>query len=148
MAVEQLVYACAIAVVGLFTGGSLFISLVDVPARAALEPKVGREHFRQMYPRATAMQAPAAAGGSVLGWALYLVSGSIPGLVTGAALGTVVVYTLAALMPINRRLMDSGIDLAPQEISELLSAWSKKHAARTLLGGAAYLALLSALVAP
>jgi hypothetical protein len=140
---EQFVYLCALAVAGLFTGGSLFISLVDVPARAALEPKVGRQHFREMYPRATALQAPLAAGGSVLGWALYLVGGGLGGLAAGALLGAVVVYTLVAIMPTNRQLMDSRVELQGDDISGLLAVWARRHAVRTLLGGAAYLALLA-----
>lgn len=142
MTPDQLVSIVAVAVAGLFTGGSLFISLVDVPARAALEPSIGREHFRQMYPRATVLQAPLAAGGAIAGWALYLVGGAAGALVCGLALSTVVVYTLVAIMPVNRRLMDSRVELSAVEVTSLLSQWSKKHAVRTVLGTTAYLGLL------
>ena len=144
MAAEQLIYTCALAIAGLFTGGSLFISLVDVPARAALDPLAGREHFRQMYPRATALQAPLAAGGSITALALWLLTGSPNGLLAGLALGAVVVYTLVVLMPVNRLLMDSSSELQAADIVGLLDSWSKKHAVRTVLGGIAYLVLLVA----
>jgi len=142
MSPEQLVYSAAVAVVGLFTGGSLFIGVVDVPARAALEPAIGREHFRQMYPRATVLQAPLAAGGSILGWTLYLLAASTGGLIVGLSLATVVVYTLGAIMPVNRRLMDSRVELSDGEVSELLATWAGRHRIRTLLGATAYAGLL------
>ncbi len=142
MTPEQLIHPIATAIAGSFAGGSLFLSFVDVPARAALDASVGREHFRQMYPRATALQAPAAATGSILGWAMYLLSGSPQGLVTGIALGAVVFYTLIAIMPLNRRLIDSRVELGAEEVAALLSRWGRRHLVRTLLGITAFLALL------
>jgi hypothetical protein len=39
--------------------------------------------------------------------------------------------------------MDSRVELQGDDISGLLAVWARRHAVRTLLGGAAYLALLA-----
>ena len=142
MTPERLIHDAAVLVAGLFAGGSLFISLVDVPSRMSLGPALAHKHFREMYPRATNLQAPLAAGGSVLAVALWLVRGEIGAAIAAVSLGSVVVFTLAAIMPTNRRLMDSTIELSDDEVLALLDRWKVRHGVRTLLGIIAVTALL------
>jgi hypothetical protein len=139
MTVEQIVQLAAVLSAGAFTGGSLFISLVDHAARASLEPSIGRAHFRAMYPRATGLQAPLAASGGVFGIAAWLLGGGTVWLLEGALIGAVVPYTLVAMLPTNRLLMSESVALDDEHVRELMVLWARRHAVRTALGASAFL---------
>jgi len=145
MSAFELVQTAALLSAGAFTGGSLFISLVDHPARVALGPALGRQHFREMYPRATALQAPLAASGAVFGLCAWLLGGGSSWLLEGLCIGAVVPYTLGFMIPLNRRLM-SPVSLTEEQTREQLAAWARRHAVRTVLGAGAFVTAAHAAV--
>jgi hypothetical protein len=125
----------------LFTGGALYVSLVEHPARLACGPPMAVAQFRTSYPRAARLQGGLAAAGCLAGLGAWL--GGAPGGWLGAALllGAVVPYTLTVVRPTSRRLLDR--ELAPDgpEARRLLRRWGALHAVRTLLGLAAVAAM-------
>lgn len=135
----MLVEVGALLCAGAFAGGSLFISLVDHPVRAALGPEVARLHFREMYPRATVLQAPLAAAGSILALCAWLLGAGSAWLLEGLIIGTVVPYTLVFMIPLNRKLM-STVVMDDEQARCALAAWARGHAVRTVLGLCGFLA--------
>lgn len=63
-------------------------------------------------------------------------------LIGGIAIGAVIPFTFAVLMPINRRLLDKSTALSAVEARDLLDKWSSLHNVRTLLAVVAVVALL------
>jgi hypothetical protein len=74
---------------------------------------------------------------SVLAWMLGASAGW---LVWGLLLGAVVPFTLLAVRPTNRRLLDSGLDPESREAGDLLLRWGRLHVVRTLVGVAVFVA--------
>ena len=101
--------------------------------------------FRMSYPRGAALQAPLAVIGCLAGAGAWLAGRSPGWLTAGAALGLVVPYTLVAIMPVNRRLLDRSLAPDIPETRHLLGRWGHLHLPRTIAGIAAFLAMLSLL---
>lgn len=121
----------------LFAGGALYASLVEHPARMACGPPMAVAEFRTSYPRAARLQGGLAVVGSLAGLGAWL--GGAPAGWLGAAvlLGAVLPYTLVAVRPIDRRLLDRALAPDAPEARRLLRRWGVLHAVRTLLGFAA-----------
>ena len=123
----------ATAAAGLFAGAALYVSLVEHPARVGCGPPMAVAQFRLSYPRGAALQAPVAVVGGLAGVGAWL-AGAPPGwLGAGVLLGLVVPYTLVAIMPTNRRLLDRALEPDTPEAERLLRRWGFMHLARTAL---------------
>jgi hypothetical protein len=68
--------------------------------------------------------------------------------VGGLLLGALVPFTLAILVPVNRRLLDGRLDLASREAGELLSRWGRLHAVRTVVGVAVFVSFVALALRP
>ena len=53
--------------------------------------------------------------------------------VGGLLIGSVIPYTLFAIMPVNRKLLDAQIDREAESTKDLLVKWGKLHAVRTIV---------------
>jgi uncharacterized membrane protein len=94
----------------LFTGGALYISLVEQPARMSLEARAAAEQFRVSYRRAAPWQVATAVVCAITG-VLASVRGAPWSWAAGGLLvGLVVPFTLLVILPTNRRLL--GVDVA------------------------------------
>ena len=128
---------------GLFAGAAIYISAVEHPARLACGPELAVREFAPSYHRATLMQAPLAlvgcAAGIVAGWqrsdlVLFLAA---------TLLGAVVPFTLAIMLPTNKRLLNPALDARSPAALELLVRWGRLHAVRSVLGGASFVIFLA-----
>jgi hypothetical protein len=121
----------------LFTGGALYVSLVEHPARLATGPPMAVAQFRASYPLGAKLQGGLAALGTLAAIGAWVGSARIAWLVAGVLLGLVVPYTLVVILPTNKRLLDRTLSPDAPEARLLLRRWGGLHAVRTLLGLAA-----------
>ena len=127
------VLACA-----LFAGAAI-ISFVEHPARMECGVEVAAMEFAPSYRRATVMQATCAAVGLVSSIAAQLAGASFCWLIAGVLLGSVIPFTLIAILPTNKRLLSPTLDRRSAEAERLLTRWARLHAVRSLLSGLALL---------
>ena len=125
----------------LFAGGALYVSLVEHPARLATGPPMAVAQFRTSYPRAAWLQGGLAVLGALAGIGAWLAGARIGWLAAGVLLGLVVPYTLLAILPTNKRLLDRTLSPDAPEARQLLRRWTALHAVRTLVGLAAAAAM-------
>jgi hypothetical protein len=97
--------AVALLSAGLFTGGALYVSLVEHPARMALELGTAVQQFRSSYRRAAPWQAAMAILCAVCGVVASLAGASRAWGIGGLMVGVAVPFTLIVIMPINKRLL-------------------------------------------
>jgi anthrone oxygenase-like protein len=135
------VLACA-----LFTGASIYVNLVEHPARMQCGVEVAATEFRPSYRRGTLMQATLAALGLVASLTAWLAGETFWWLVAGVLLGAVIPFTLIVILPTNKRLLDPQLDGSSIEAERLLSRWNVLHAVRSVLGALALLLFLALLI--
>jgi hypothetical protein len=95
----------ALTTAAVFAGAALYINVVEQPARLGLDHRSLLIEWKPAYKRGTAMQAPLAIAGFVLGMASWWQSGHI-----AWALGALLMLanwpvTFFGIMPTNNRLM-------------------------------------------
>ena len=134
----------ALATAALFAGAALYINVAEQPARLGLNDAALLQEWKPAYKRGTAMQAPLAALGCLLGIAAWWQTGHL-----GWALGAVLMvanwpFTMIAILPTNNRLLQIDPAEAGPQSRAMIERWGFHHAVRTALGLAAALAFLSA----
>jgi len=127
---------------GLFAGASIYINLVEHPARLSCGTVLAVTEFAPSYKRATVMQATLALFGLAAGVGAWAVARDRWVLAAGLALGAVVPFTLLVILPTNRRLLEPTLDRASAEAGALLRRWGRLHAVRSVLSAAAFLLFL------
>lgn len=128
----------AILAAGLFAGASLYINLVEHPARVECGTEIAVKEFAPSYRRATVMQAGLAALGLLSAVAAWLSLGHEALLIGGALLGAVIPFTFVAILPTNKRLLDPAATRDLETAAGLLSRWQRLHAVRTVLSLGAF----------
>jgi hypothetical protein len=88
------------------------------------------------------MQATCAAVGLLTSLAVWLAGASFWWLVGGIVLGSVIPFTLIAILPTNKLLLNPTLDKRSVEAERLLTRWGTLHAVRTVLSGVAMLLFL------
>ncbi len=129
----------------LFAGAALYINLVEHPARMSCATNIAATVWAPSYKRATVMQVSLAILSFLTGIAAWLFGGGIMWLVGAVLIGSVVPFTLIAIMPTNHQLLAPGRDLASPETQVLLEKWGRLHAVRSalsLLASVVYVLLL------
>ncbi len=129
-----------------FAGATIYINIVEHPARMGCDTKIAATVWAPSYKRATVMQASLAIVGLVSGIAAWLLGGGAIWLVGAILLGLVVPFTFIAIMPTNNRILSPGRDLGSSETRALLERWGWLHAVRSLLSLAASVVFIWALV--
>jgi uncharacterized membrane protein len=129
----------------LFTGGALYVSLVEHPARMRLPPAAAVEQFRVSYRRAAPWQAATAILSAVCGVLASMAGGSWTWSMGGLLVGAAVPFTLIVIMPANKRLLDEETT-DDGERRRLLTRWSRLHWVRSVCGTAGLLVLIAAAV--
>ena len=107
----------------LFTGASVYINLVEHPARMECGVEMAATEFAPSYRRATIMQASSAASGLLSSIAAWLAGATFWWPVAGALLGSVIPFTLFVILPTNKRLLSSELDRRSAEAERLLARW-------------------------
>ncbi len=137
----------ALITAAVFAGAALYNSAVEQPARLGLDDRALLTEWKPAYKRGTAMQAPLAVAGFVLGLLAWWQTGH-----GGWLLGALLMIanwpvTFFAIMPTNNKLMVMEPSTAGPESRAMIETWGSLHALRTALGFAACLAFLWASLA-
>ncbi len=130
---------------GLFSGASIYINLVEHPARMRCGAAVAVAQWAPSYKRATAMQASLAALGFLSATGAWLWGAGTGWLIGAILLGLVIPFTLIVILPTNRKLLSANLDKESQEASRLLDRWNRLHAVRSVLSLSSFLVCLSSL---
>jgi hypothetical protein len=132
----------ALVVAAIFTGAALYVNVVEQPARLLLDDRALLAEWKPAYRRGTAMQAPLAMLGCLLGLIAWW-QASHPGfLIGGIAMLAPWPWTLVAIMPTNKALLATAPDAAGPKSRALILRWGALHGVRTALGALATIAYL------
>jgi hypothetical protein len=83
----------------LFTGAAVYITFIEHPARMQCGVEIAATEFAPSYRRATVMQATCAALGLLASVGAWLAGATFSWLVGGVLLGSVIPFTLIAILP-------------------------------------------------
>jgi hypothetical protein len=134
----MLLLLLASACAGLFSGAALYVNLVAHPARMSCGQELALREFAPSYQRATIMQVFLAIGGLALGLVAAWLLRDARVAAGAALLGAVVPFTLIAIFPSSRKLLDPALDPQSTRAAELLRPWNRLHWVRTSLSAAAF----------
>jgi uncharacterized membrane protein len=126
----------------IFAGASLYINLVEHPARMECGLALAAAEFGPSYRRATVMQASLAVVGSLAATGAWWLNAGRAWLAGGVLMGAVVPFTLVVILPTNKKLLDPSLDRNSELARQLLQKWGRLHAVRTVLSLAALVILL------
>jgi uncharacterized membrane protein len=130
---------------GLFAGASVYINLVEHPARMETGIRPALAEFAPSYKRATVTQVSLAVAGFLSALVAWRSRSDARWLIGGGLLVAVVPFTALVILPTNKKLLDPATadDLAQAE--RLLTRWGRLHAVRSVLSLASLLLFLSLL---
>ena len=132
----------ALTAAAVFTGAALYVSVAEQPARLSLDDRALLTEWKPSYKRGTAMQAPLALVGFVLGLVAWWQT-SHPGFLIGAiAMIAPWPWTLVGIKPTNDALVATEPEKAGPQSRALIVKWGALHSVRTALGALATLAFL------
>ena len=123
----------AVVASGLFTGASIYINLVEHPARLSCGTAIAAKQWAPSYKRATVMQVSLALVATVAGVGRGVSGGEQVWYWGAALIFAVIPFTLIVVLPTNNRLLAPGRDLASAETERLLERWGRLHAVRSVL---------------
>ena len=126
----------------LFTGASVYINLVEHPARRQAGTRVALAEFAPSYKRATVTQVSLASAGFSSALVAWRSRSDARWLIGGVLLVAVIPFTALVILPTNKKLLDPATadDLALAE--RLLTRWGRLHAVRSVLSLASLLLFL------
>jgi hypothetical protein len=143
---RQIAEFVAVLACSLFTGASVYINLVEHPARMECGVEIAATEFAPSYRRATIMQASLAALGLLSSIAAWFAGATFGWLVAGALLGSVIPFTLFVILPTNKLLLSPTLDRRSAQTGQVLARWGRLHAVRSALGALALLVSLYLLI--
>lgn len=132
----------------LFTGAAIYINLAEHPARMECGTLLAATVFGPSYRRAAVMQVILALGATIGGVGAWFMGAPRAWLVGAVVIFAVVPFTLIAIMPTNKKLLDPALDRGSPAAHRLLVTWGRLHAVRSGLSLLASVIFLSLLVWP
>jgi Anthrone oxygenase len=138
----------SLIVAAIFFGAAFYVNVVEHPARLSLDDRAALAEWRPAYKRGTAMQAPLAILGFVLGVVAWWLTGRVGFLIGALAMIAPWPWTLLTIKPVNDELVATEADKAGPPSRALLVRWGSLHAVRTVLGAIATVAFLAACLSP
>ncbi len=127
----------ALTTAAIFAGAALYINVAEQPARLALDHQSLLLEWKPAYKRGTAMQAPLAVLGFLLGTAAWWLTGHLAWMAGALLMLANWPFTFFAIMPTNNRLMALEPSLAGSDSRAMIERWGLLHAVRTAFGFAA-----------
>jgi len=134
----------SLMVAAIFFGAAFYVNVVEHPSRLSLDDKAALAEWKPAYKRGTAMQAPLAILGFVLGLIAWWLTGRAGFLIGALAMIAPWPWTLLVIKPVNDRLVATDPDKAGPSSRVLLLRWGRLHAVRTALSAVAAVAFFSA----
>jgi hypothetical protein len=132
----------------LFTGAAIYINVAEHPARMECGTAVAATVFGPSYRRAAVMQAVLALVATAGGIGAWFASASLAWLIGALLVFAVVPFTLLAIRPTNKKLLDPAIDRTSDTVHRLLQRWGRLHAVRSILALGSSIVFLDAVVWP
>ena len=138
--------ALALATAAVFAGAAIYVNVAEQPARLTLDDKALLAEWKPSYARGKAMQANLVIVATVLGLiAAYLARDWV------WVLGAVLIfanwpYTIFVIFPVNSVLEATAPEAANAQTRALIVKWGRLHAGRSVLGAAATLVYLWAIL--
>ena len=129
--------AVAVLACALFAGASVYINLVEHPARLSCGTEAAATQWAPSYKRATVLQVPLAAAAAAAGALRGAQGGGAVWFGAALLIFSVIPFTALFVLPTNKRLLDPTRDRASAETRELLERWGRLHAVRSALSLAA-----------
>ncbi|MDQ4142067.1 MAG: DUF1772 domain-containing protein [Bacteroidota bacterium] len=136
----------AILSASLFTGASIYINLVEHPARMSCGTALAVTEFAPSYKRATIMQVLLALIAFLSALAAWVLEAGIYWLFGGILIVLVIPFTAIAILPTNKQLLDPSLDKNSEKAYRLLNHWGKLHAVRSVLSLSAVIIFLYSLI--
>ena len=129
----------------LFTGASIYINLVEHPARMSCGTPLAVTEFAPSYKRATIMQVALAVISFLSSLIAWLTHSSVHWLVGGILMVIVIPFTAIVILPTNKKLLDTSLDKNSEYARQLLNHRGRLHAVRSVLSFISLLIFLYAL---
>lgn len=130
----MLINTLTLLITSIFTGATLYINLVEHPARIKLDNKAMLQEWKFGIKRATVIQGSLAIMTFILAYGTYATTHDFRWLIGGTIMLMNWPYTLLFIMPTNKKLILTFHDRANDKTKFLINRWNKFHAIRTLLG--------------
>jgi Domain of unknown function (DUF1772) len=127
---------------GLFSGASIYVNLVEHPARMQCGTALAVAQWGPSYQRATVMQASLAGVGFLSATAAWILGAGGFWLIGSILLGLVVPFTVIVVLPTNRKLLSQDLDKESPDTRRLLDRWGTLHAVRSALSFSSFLVFL------
>ena len=118
----------------LFSGAAIYVNLVEHPARMECGTVLAATVFGPSYRRAAVMQVVLALVATAGAFGAWFTRGPQGWLIGGILIFAAVPFTLIAVMPTNKKLLDPGLDRSSDSTHLLLLRWGRLHAVRSVLG--------------
>ena len=138
----------AILAAALFTGAAIYINVAEHPARMECGAALAVTVFGPSYRRAAVMQAVLAMVATAGGFGAWFIGAPVAWLIGALLIFAVIPFTLIAIGPTNKRLLDPAIDRGSDTVHRLLQRWGRLHAVRSFLALGSSIVFLSAVVWP
>ena len=129
----------------LFTGAAFYVNFAEHPARLTLDDRALLAQWKPAYERGTMMQGTLAIVGFVLGGLAFLQTRQLAFLIGALLMVANWPWTLFAIMPTNKILMNTDPADAGPVTRALLVKWNGLHTVRTIMGALAAAAFVFAL---
>jgi hypothetical protein len=124
--------ALALLCTALFSGAATYITVVEHPARLACGTPIALAQWRSGYRRAAVTQASLASLGLTSALLAFLQGRGLVVLLAGILLGAAIPFTLIAILPTTKQLLDSARAPESAQTDPLLRRWGHLHAVRTV----------------
>ena len=124
----------ALVTAALFTGAAVYVSWAEQPARLGLDDGPMLAQWKPSYDRGLQMQASLAVIGFVLGTLEAIVTERWIWFAGALALVANWPFTLFVIMPVNKKLKATPIELAGPQTRALVERWGTLHGIRSALG--------------
>jgi hypothetical protein len=141
----MLIGLLALTVSAVFSGAAFYVGFAEQAARLTLDDRALLAEWKPAYRRGTAMQAPLAIIGGILGISAWWLTGHALFLIGATLLVANWPWTMFAIMPTNHALMATDLNDAGPKSRALIRRWNTLHSVRTALGSLAMVAFLIAL---
>jgi uncharacterized membrane protein len=127
---------------GLFTGASVYINLVEHPARMQTGIRPALAEFAPSYKKATVTQVSLAVVGFLSALIAWRSRSDARWLIGGGLLLLVIPFTAVVILPTNKKLLDPETANDLELAEKLLTRWGRLHAVRSVLSLASLLLFL------